>query len=520
MDNSFDFKSFDLFKVRIPISYENNYSYKTNVGAVLTIISFLFIVCYTIYHISTLLDRSSYTIISSETEDLEGKIDLSNTPIMFQLLDLYWNPIEYDPKLFTITAKYIETIFENINGVKTRNINIKNLELERCDKLKKEYKALNEFLDYDLTKHMCIKPNQNLILYGSATDLHSDMKSLQIRLTKCNNLYNECYDLDVINKLIESRIFAFTYLGYTTNFTHIDKKKNVEYKIYTNFLNLSKHLGKKLVNSFSKCKLNLFDTFFVTHKTEINYFSNRDTFQDYSFIENSYNSSDELVRFDIMYDGHLIEYTKDINGIGPTFSYIMAAFNTTIIISRIINDYYGNKILFSNLFQLLKKKNINLNVLNKHKNSREVDVSNNGLISRTPFNNYEVDAKGNIIFNIKKCPNKDDEPDNSIKFKEKQKTSYSKYSKKDHWKFCIYPYFLINKNQKLYSIKSEICSVFSVENVLETIKSLKSLQTLRTEFYDQIMGRKIIINSCSKLKEYNDCESKSKIKIGKFSGQQ
>ena len=520
MDNIFDLKSFDLYKVCIPISYEKNYLYKTNVGAVLTIISFLIIVVYTIYQFSTLLDRSNYTIITSETQDLTGKIDLSNTPIMFQLVDLLWNPVEYDPKIFTFTVNYMETSFQNIDGKIKRITNIKNVEVESCDKLKKDYKILNEFYEYDLTKYMCIKPNQNLILYGTASDIYSNLKTIEIQLLKCNNQQNKCNDLDEINKFFDNRMFALTYLGYTTNFTSINKKKNVEYKIYTNFVNISKHLEKTIVKRFSKCKLNLFDNFFVTHKTVINYFFNKDMFPDYTFIENSSSSLDELIHLKMMYSGHLIEYTKNIKGIGPTFSYIMAVFNTVVIISRIINDYYGNKILLSELFQFLKSKNINFNELNKNKNSKEIskeiNISKNELISKTPVNNYVIDAKGNLIFNVRKSAIKNIEPDLSIKFRDISKNN-SKYSKKDHWKFCFYPYCLINKNQKLSIIKDEICSIFSIENILETIKSLRSLQSLRTEFYEQVIENKVIINSYSKLREFNDYESKSKFKIGRFS---
>ena len=255
-------KIFIFFKVHIPISYENNYLYKTNIGAALTIISTIIIVSYILYHICILLDRSSYTIITSETQDLTGEIDLSNTPIMFQLLDKLWNPVDYDPKVFTFTVIYIEGIFQNIDGISKRITNLKNLEIERCDKLKKKYKALNEFSEYNLTKYMCIKPNQNLILFGIAKDIHSDLKSLKIKLSKCNNKTDECYSLDKINDLIKNRVFAITYLGYSTNFTNINNKKNVENKIYTNFINLSKYLRKTVINNFSKCKLNLFDNFF------------------------------------------------------------------------------------------------------------------------------------------------------------------------------------------------------------------------------------------------------------------
>ena len=120
MNKTFNFKNFDLFGVPIPISYENNYLYKTKVGATLTIISFIIIVIYTLLQISTLLDRSSYTVSTSESQDLRGKIDLSSTPIMFQLLDLLWNPVEYDPKLFAFTVTYTETIFQIIDGEKKR----------------------------------------------------------------------------------------------------------------------------------------------------------------------------------------------------------------------------------------------------------------------------------------------------------------------------------------------------------------------------------------------------------------
>ena len=517
MDNSFSLKSFDFFGVPIPISYKNDYSYKTNVGAALSIISFLIILIYTLFEISTLLDRSSFTVITSESQDLEGKINLSYTPIMFQLLDLSWNSVEYDPKLFTFSATYTEVDFQSIDGVKKRIINIKNLEIERCDKLKKEFEALNEFSEYNLTKYMCIKPNQSLILYGSTSDVNKEVSSLSIQLSKCNNKSTECYNVDKINNLINNRIFAFIYLGYTTNFTNIYKDKNIEYKIYTNFINLSKYLRKKIIYNFNICKLNLFDSFFVTHKTVINYFSQKDHIRDFAFIEDISRYSDELIRFTIIYDSRLVEHTKSIKGIGQTLSYIMAVFNIVIIISRIVNDYYGNKILLSNLFQFLKNKNTNLYNFDKYKSCKDSNISKNELISKTPANsNYKLFGKNKFNFNSKKSSNQNNNPRLSI-YKENQKAINIRYTKKDYWKFFICPYCLIKKNQFLYDIKDEICTIFSFENILEAIKSLASLHSLKTEFNNRVIENKMIINNCSKNKVFNDTESKSKIEMAKFS---
>ena len=265
-------------------------------------------------------------------------------------------------------------------------------------------------------------------------------------------------------------------------------------------------MKKTIIYSFSKSKLNLFDNFFVTYKTEINYFSQKDFFQDFTFIEDNSNYSDELVRFDIIYDGNLTEYTKKIKGISQTFSYIVASFNTVIILARIINDYYGNKILLYDLFQFLNDKKINIHNLNKYKISNENDISKNELISKTPISNGRI---GKLSFDIKKKKKPSKTVKLSIKFKDKQRTIHYKYTKKYNWKFCIYPYFIIKKNKLLYSIKAEICSLFSIENLLETIKSIKSFNSLRNEFYNQVNENKKIINIYSKKKHLINNESKS-----------
>ena len=72
------------------------------------------------------------------------------------------------------------------------------------------------------------------------------------------------------------------------------------------------------------------------------------------------------------------------------------------------------------------------------------------------------------------------------------------------------------KNQKLNDIKVEICSILSVENILKTIKSIESLHSLWTEFYDQIIENKMIINSYSLASRFSEEGYKSKSKI-KFS---
>ena len=194
----------------------------------------------------------------------------------------------------------------------------------------------------------------------------------------------------------------------------------------------------------------------------------------------------------------------------------MATFDTIIIVFRIINDYYGKKILLSELFQFLKSKNINLNKLNKYKINKEINISKNELIPKLPINNYGFDPKGKLIFCGEKSSCQNIKPEKSGIFRDKQKIYNCRYTKKDYLKFCICPYFLIKKNQQLYGIKDEICSIFSVENILEVIKSLELLYSLRIETNDKVFDNKMNINNSSINKGFIR-EQKSKIEMGKFS---
>ena len=234
MINCSSIKKFDLFEINIPISYKNNHTYQTNTGGILTIISFLIMIIYSLIKLSILFDRSAFTITTNEYHDLGGSINLTSNPIFLQLLDKTGNIMEYNTKLFYFNVTYTQTIFENING-EIKRINKKiNLEIERCDKLKKIFPAFRNFTNYNLTKFMCIKPNENLILSGTADDLNSNYKSLEITINKCKG--NNCYNSKILEDIIENSIFTVSYLGYATNFTNIIPGKNIINKIYTNTL--------------------------------------------------------------------------------------------------------------------------------------------------------------------------------------------------------------------------------------------------------------------------------------------
>ena len=83
-----------------------------------------------------LCQKSSFTLISNQYTDLSQKIDFSQTPVLFQMINDKGKIIEFDNKLFTLVAYNMEqTIQRYENGTTKRKVKNTILELEQCDKI-------------------------------------------------------------------------------------------------------------------------------------------------------------------------------------------------------------------------------------------------------------------------------------------------------------------------------------------------------------------------------------------------
>ena len=85
------------------LSYKSEYSYSTNVGAILTIFLFFVFMIITLYEIILLCKKNSFTLISNQYTDLSQQIDFSQTPFLFELTNDY-GQIVTDQKLISIEA--------------------------------------------------------------------------------------------------------------------------------------------------------------------------------------------------------------------------------------------------------------------------------------------------------------------------------------------------------------------------------------------------------------------------------
>ena len=209
-------RSCDLLHIPMSLSYRNEYFYTTNIGAVLTILCFIFIVIITSYEIKTLTDKSSFSIITNQYIDLNEKIDFARRPLLFQLIDNAGEIVGIDNKLYEFKAYDMEWIVEKDEKGKNKYsvVNTK-LEMDQCDKVLTS--NFSEYLnDYNLSKYYCIKAGQNITSYGYLGDMNNGYKGFRVYLNKCNGK-KDCYEDSFIVEKLQNIKFRVTYLGLNTN---------------------------------------------------------------------------------------------------------------------------------------------------------------------------------------------------------------------------------------------------------------------------------------------------------------
>ena len=479
-------KKFDLLHIPISLSYNNEYFYNTKFGAVLSLLCFIIIMSLGAYEMKTLLDKSSFSIISNKYSDLNQIIDFSKIPLLFQLIDNAGRIIEIDDKLYEFKAYDMDWIVrKDENGKKENKVINTKLEMDYCNKVYTN-SNLTYLSSFNLSQYFCIKSNQNLTSHGYFGDLNNGFKGFRIYLNKCNgkkNCYNDSY---IINKLKNIK-FAVTYLGLNIDIFK-SGEKDIHYEMLTNACSVSTNILKKFYFSFSIGKYILLDNIFIRRKKVINYIIGNSPTTDFDLDPSStiQKNSNTLAYFSFNFDGNIVEINKEVKKLYDTISIVGNAFNIILTLIKIINNYYSNKILFADIFRAIffkeGNKNININI-KKYKDS---PIHSHNNKNNNSNNKKNIDLSDEIVLNnnvnelninINKKTNKVYE--NSDKNKAKRKLSQIFTINQDDFTdnkliyFYLFPFWVLKKRKafnSIYLIKAKICNYFSIEKLNELIK--------------------------------------------------
>ena len=502
------FKNCDLLHIPMSLSYQNEYFYSTNIGAILTILFFIIIVTLGIYEFKTLADKTSFTLISNQYIDLSQKIDFETNPLLFQLIDNKGQVMEMDEKLFQFIAYDMEWITLIKNGKKDDKVINTKLEMETCDKvLLNNSDYLSEF---NLSRFICIKSRQNISAYGYLGDMNNGYKGFRIYLNKCNRQQQECYDDNYITSKLQNIKFRVMYLGLNINIFNLGNKK-IKYQTFSKSCSISTNILKKFYFTFSIGKFKLYNNIFLKKKTDLEYIIGKEPIMDIDLEPTSTISKNNntLAYFSFNFDGNIVEISKEVKRFIDTFSIIGNAFNIILTIFKMINNYYSNKILFIDIFKSIffnKENSIKVSSKFSQKNFLRNFIENNRNVFHYSKRNIIDLSDGiglsNKSYNFnnispKKSNNKLVSPDKNKCKKIESQISPIYPNKKERITlnkiiyFYILPLWVLRTHKNFQSIcliKDKICNYFSVEKINELIKfkenfdkRLKNIKVCNTE---------------------------------------
>ena len=474
-------KKCDFLNIPTSLSYKNEYFYATYIGGVLTIIFFIIIMVITFIQAIILSKKSSFKLISNQYTDLSQKIDFSQTPVLFQMINDKGKIIEMDNKLFELVAYNMEqtiTLYEN--GTRKRRVKNTRLELEKCDKIfsnDAEY-----YSELNLSRYLCIKPEQNLTAFGLLGDMAKPYKGIRIYINKCSG--SDCYDDDVIAEKFHNVKFFVTYLSLSSNMFTL-KGEDIKYQLYTKFCSLSPSILKKIVFTYDIGRFYLYNNILFKNRISFNYILGNDVSIDVDLDPTSTLKSSEytIAYISFHFGGNVIETRKEVQTIFESLSIIGNIFNIILTIFKVINTYYANKVLFVDIFKNIffaKKMTFNIkeNIhLNNFKRSSLSRNKNCDLSEQLYFNNDG--NKKNSIKSLSKNANS-----NSKNSSTKKKSRVSFENKKHFTKIKLLYYYIlplwVSRRSKtinsIYSIKDRICGYFSIEKIHELIKFKEALE--------------------------------------------
>jgi hypothetical protein len=470
-------KRFDFLNVPISLSYKNEYFYETKIGGILTFLLFLIIIFLISYEILILYEKSSFTLISNKYTELSQTIDFSKTPILFKLTDDKGKDLHLDNKLFRIEAYNIEMIFTMENGIKKSNVIITKLELEKCDKI---YSNDSEYSDLNLSSYICIKPDQNLTSFGLLGDLNNPFKGIRIYINKCSG--NDCYDDDIIVKELHNSKFVLAYLSLNSNMFYL-KRENLKYQIFTKSCGLLTHILKRILFTYDIGRFELYDSVIIRKKMLYNYIIGNDFSVDIDLDSFTTNKKDDsaIAYISLHYGGNIIETRKKVQTIYEALSIIGNIFNIILTIFKVINSYYSNKILFTDIFRKFFYTNENSNIkdiilLNNSKKIKNINISkkmNMDLSNENCLNNNIIHKNKSLKPQSKKIIISTDK--NSISNRRSRTYEENKKNiiKNKYIYFYLLPLWFLKKSKafnNIYLIKDIISKYFSIEKIYELIK--------------------------------------------------
>ena len=229
--NLFNFlKNFDYLAPSQVLYIKGHKSFKTYVGAIISLLVFGLVFSLLIYFFYKLIARENlYIVIQEESFINSFTYNISNSLFIFKInsdIDLYDNEIKFN-------AKYHQFNLSNNQDIKIMNLDIELCKEENIDKSIKKIDKIN-----NISSFYCLVPSNDYLLI---TDLNNGIDSyLNLEINLCDNNSNStCKSRDEIIQKLNGHLLEFYFISqthYVNNYNHKNPllKTPVEEKVALN----------------------------------------------------------------------------------------------------------------------------------------------------------------------------------------------------------------------------------------------------------------------------------------------
>ena len=346
---------FDIYSQNYLLHFSQSDKFHSKTGiffGLFSIISFLSII---IIYIIILYSRKNFTIITNNLLDYSSHINLTNTPILFSLIDRNNKLIYLDKKLVDF---YLQ-IYNNVNN-QTNNISLINCE-------KSDYYSMikkNFFIEVEygeLKYFQCVKENEILLLKGRKGRGNYTYIYFHINIcdnnTIINNKTNQCYSKSEILKKLNGSKLILTYLEGSLD--HYNYKHPIQIQSRTEEFSLNLQIHKTITYIFDKSDYKSDNGIIFNNINYYTFFTFRNFRLDFYLNENYF----KLLTIKFIASDYSYIYERRYLKFQDIMTNVISYINGIYIFIHIILYYIIKKMLYMNVINhlIFKEKKLNNN---------------------------------------------------------------------------------------------------------------------------------------------------------------
>ena len=346
---------FDIYSQNYLLHFSQSDKFHSKTGiffGLFSIISFLTII---IIYIIILYSRKNFTIITNNLLDYSSHINLTNTPILFSLIDR-------NNKLIYLDKKLVDFYLQIYNNVNNQTNNISLINCEKSDYYSLIKKKLNIEDEYGELKYFqCVKENEILLLKGRKGRGNYTYIYFHINIcdnnTIINNKTNQCYSKSEILKKLNGSKLILTYLEGSLD--HYNYKHPIQVQSRTEEFSLNLQIHKTITYIFDKSDYKSDNGIIFNNINYYTFFTFRNFRLDFYLNENYF----KLLTIKFIASDYSYIYERRYLKFQDIMTNVISYINGIYIFIHIILYYIIKKMLYMNVINhlIFKEKKLNNN---------------------------------------------------------------------------------------------------------------------------------------------------------------